>query len=46
VLGVLLKHVKLSDLSDDDKKKIWAFESQLTEIERLKAQRRVPRRKP
>ena len=39
VLGVLLKHVKLSDLSDDDKKKIWAFQSQLTEIERLKAQR-------
>lgn len=39
VLGVLLRHVRLSDLSDDDKKKIWAFESQLTEIERLKAQR-------
>ena len=46
VLGVLLKHVKLSNLSDDDKKKIWAFESQLTEIERLKAQRRAPLRKP
>jgi hypothetical protein len=46
VLGVLLKHVKLSDLSDDDKKKIWAFESQLAEIERLKAQRRTLLRKP
>jgi len=46
VLGVLLKHVKLSNLSDDDKKKIWAFESQLTEIERLKAQRPAPLRKP
>ena len=45
VLDVLLKHVKLSDLSDDDKKKIWAFESQLTEIERLKAQRPAPLRK-
>jgi hypothetical protein len=39
VVGVLLKYVKTSDLSDDDKKKIWAFESQLTEIEGLKAQR-------
>jgi len=39
VVGVLLKHVKLSDLSEDDKKKIWAFESQLNEIERLKARR-------
>jgi hypothetical protein len=39
VLGVLLKHVRLADLSDDEKKEIWAFESQLTEIERLKAQR-------
>ena len=46
VLGVLLKHVKLSDLSDDDRKKIWAFESQLTDIERLKAQRPAPLRKP
>lgn len=46
VLGVLLKHVKLSNLSDDDKKKIWAFESQLTEIERLKAQRPAALRKP
>jgi hypothetical protein len=45
VLGVLLKHVKLADLSDDEKKKIWAFESQLTEIERLKAQRPAPLRK-
>ena len=46
VLDVLLKHVKLSDLSDDDKKKIWAFESQITEIERLKAQRPAALRKP
>jgi hypothetical protein len=46
VLGVLLQHVKLSDLSDDDKKKIWAFESQLVEIERLKAQRPASLRKP
>ena len=46
VLGVLLKHVKLSDLSDDDKKKIWAFESQLTEIERLKGQRSAALQKP
>ena len=46
VLGVLLKHVNLADLSDDDRKKIWAFESQLTDIERLKAQRPAPLRKP
>ena len=46
VLGVLLRHVELSKLSDEDKKKIWAFESQLTEIERLKAQRPAPARKP
>jgi hypothetical protein len=44
MLGVLLKHVRLADLSDDDKKKIWAFESQLTEIERLKDERSVPAR--
>jgi hypothetical protein len=46
VLGVLLRHVELSKLSDDDKKKIWAFESQLTEIERLKAQRPAPLKTP
>lgn len=40
-LGVLLKHVKAEDLSDDDKKKLWAFESQLAEIERLKKTRRA-----
>jgi hypothetical protein len=45
-LGVLLKHVKLSDLSDDDKKKIWALESQLTEIERLKDQRAARQETP
>jgi len=44
VVGVLLKHVKLSDLSDEDKKKVWALESQLTEIDRLKARRRAPAR--
>lgn len=38
-LGVLLKHVRPDDLSDDEKKTIWAFESQLTEIERLKSMR-------
>lgn len=46
VLGVLLRHVELSKLSDDDKKKIWAFESQLSEIERLKVQRAAPQRTP
>lgn len=46
VLDVLLKHVKLDDLSDDEKKKVWAFESQLAEIERLKAQRPAALRKP
>ena len=46
VLSVLLRHVKVDDLPDDDKKKIWAFESQLEEIERLKAQRSATLRKP
>ena len=46
VLGVLLKHVKVDELSDDDKKKIWAFESQLAEIERLKARHSALPRKP
>ncbi len=39
VLGVLLKHVRMDDLSDDEKKKIWAFEAQLAEVERLKDRR-------
>ena len=46
VLGVLLKHVQLADLSDDEKKKIWAFESQLIEIDRLRAQHPATPRKP
>jgi hypothetical protein len=46
VLGVLLKHVKIENLSDDEKKKIWAFETQLVEIERLKAERSVQRGTP
>ena len=38
-MGVLIKHLRPEELSDDDKKKIWALESQLAEIERLKASR-------
>jgi hypothetical protein len=39
-LAVLLKHVDRAVLNDDEKKTIWAFETQITEIERLKAGRR------
>jgi hypothetical protein len=40
-LAVLLKHVDPAVLNDDEKKTIWAFESQMTEIERLKAGRKT-----
>jgi hypothetical protein len=43
-LGVLLKQLPLAGLSDEDKKKIWALEAQLAEIERLKEQRPLTRR--
>lgn len=46
VLSVLLEHVNVDHLSDEDKKKIWAFESQLNEIERLKARRSSRSRTP
>ena len=46
VLGVLLKHINVENLPDDDKKKVWAFESQLAEIERLKARRSSALHKP
>jgi hypothetical protein len=39
-LAVLLKHVDPAVLNDDEKKTLWAFEAQMTEIERLKAGRR------
>ena len=39
-LAVLLKHLDPAVLNDDEKKAIWAFETQMTEIERLKAGRR------
>ena len=42
-LGVLLKHLKPEELSDDEKKKIWALESQLADIQRLKSRRTQPR---
>jgi hypothetical protein len=38
-LSVLVKHIRPDDLSDDDKKKIWALESQLADIERVKSRR-------
>ena len=38
-LAVLIKHLKPEELSDAEKKTLWAFESQLKEIERLKAAR-------
>jgi len=38
-LGVLIKHIRPESLSDDEKKKIWALESQLADIERVKARR-------
>lgn len=39
-LAVLLKHVDPAVLSDDEKKTLWAFESQMEEIRRLKAGQR------
>ena len=36
VLGVLLQHVQPEKLSEDDRIKIYAFKTQLAEIERLK----------
>lgn len=36
-LQVLLKHVDPAVLDDDEKKTLWAFESQMEEIRRLKA---------
>src|SRR4051812_4790248 len=38
-LGVLLAHLDRTGLSDDEKKKLWAFEAQLQQVERLKQQR-------
>jgi hypothetical protein len=38
-LGVLIKHIRPEDLTDSEKKKIWALESQLADIERLKTRR-------
>jgi hypothetical protein len=38
-LGVLIKHIKPEDLSEDDRKKLWALEAQLAEIERVKRRR-------
>ncbi|MBI5718528.1 MAG: hypothetical protein HZC37_12670 [Burkholderiales bacterium] len=38
-LAVLLKHVDPAVLSDEEKKKLWAFESQVDEVGRLKAAR-------
>ena len=40
-LGVLIKHIKPEDLSEDDRKTLWAFEAQLAEIERVKARRKA-----
>jgi hypothetical protein len=45
-LSVLLKHLPVSELSDDDKRKIWALEAQLAEVERLKKQRAAPVPRP
>lgn len=38
-LAVLLRHVKLADLSPDEVQAIEAFQLQLAQIERLKAKR-------
>ena len=38
-LAVLIKHLKPEELSDEEKKTLWAFESQLEGIDRLKAAR-------
>lgn len=40
-LQVLLKHVRTEDLSDDERKTLWAFETQMEEIRRVRAQRRA-----
>jgi hypothetical protein len=39
-LAVLLKHLDRSALNDDEKKALWAFESQMAEIQNLKAARK------
>lgn len=41
-LSVLLKHLDPKILSDDEKKTLWAFETQMSEIQRLKASRTQP----
>ena len=42
-LGVLLKHVKLDDLTPDEQRAIKAFEYQLEEIARIKTRHRARR---
>jgi hypothetical protein len=42
-LGVLLKHVKLDDLTPDEQRAIKAFEYQLEEIARIKTHHRARR---
>lgn len=43
-LEVLLDHVKLDDLTPDERKAITAFRYQLDEVNRLKEQRKAQRR--
>lgn len=40
-LAVLIKHAKLSNLSEDDRRALTALQFQLDEIARLKARRRT-----
>ena len=41
VLGILLRHVELKNLSEDEKDKVAALRTQLAEIETLKERRRA-----
>jgi hypothetical protein len=42
-LAVLLKHLDHAVLNDDEKKTIWAFETQMEQIQGLKADRKRSR---
>ena len=39
VLGILLRHLDLDGMDDEEKAKVFAFKAQLGEIERLKRRR-------
>lgn len=46
VLGILLRHIDLKGLSDDEQTKIAALRTQLAEIDGLKARHNTPQHTP